>query len=280
MGKHNKIHASAELQKERTLDQFYTNQDIVVCCLDFLEAIVGKDGLEVHDLWIEPSAGTGAFLEHLPCPRLGIDLDPKHPEIIQGDFLSWECPGDIESPIVVGNPPFGRNANLALAFFNHAARFAKRIALIVPRTFEKESLKRRLDAAFHLQGERVLPGESFSFQGQPYTVPTVFQVWERRETARRSVSGPTTHPDFVFCKREEADFAIQRVGVRAGAVKPDFSKVADASHYFVKAVSMSPEDLAGIFERIDYTGVKYSTAGNPSVSKRELIALYEKTSEA
>jgi len=37
---------------------------------------------------------------------------------------------------VIGNPPFGYRACLALAFVNHAARFADYIVMILPMGFQ------------------------------------------------------------------------------------------------------------------------------------------------
>ena len=76
--------------------------------------------------------------------------------------------------------------------------------------------------------------------------------------------------DFIFVDKSEADFAIQRVGVAAGKVKVDFEKYAVASHYFIKA----NEKVRKVFEKINWSSVKGNTAGNPSISKSELINLY------
>ncbi len=185
-------------------------------CLDSLRRLIGSDGFSKHDLWIEPSAGAGAFLSQLPPCRIGIDLAPEHPEVERADFLSWLPDQSIKSPIVIGNPPFGKNASLAVRFFNHAAIFASRIAFIVPRTFEKESIQSRLHRAFHLETSLILPQTSFLFEGRPYDVPAVWQVWGRRDELRAVHRSSLTCRDFVFCKPDEADFAVQRIGANAG----------------------------------------------------------------
>jgi hypothetical protein len=203
--------------------------------------------------------------------RLGFDLDPRHHGVIEGNFLEQSIPaGDL---VVVGNPPFGKNASLAVRFFNHCAG-ARIIAMIVPRTFRKPSVINRLDPAYHLVSDETLAPFSFVFEGQPYDVPCCFQIWERRDYQRLRITAPSQHDDFAFVKRGEGDFAVQRVGARAGAVKTISDKIADASHYFIRG----GEDVRKRFETLDYEGVKHDTAGNPSISKPEIVALYSSSS--
>ena len=111
---------------------------------------------------------------------------------------------------------------------------------------------------------------SFELDGKEYDVPCVFQVWIRKENLRQLALKTFTHNDFTFVEKSEADFAIQRVGVAAGKVKIDFEKYAVASHYFIKA----NEKVRKVFEKINWSSVKGNTAGNPSISKSELINLY------
>jgi hypothetical protein len=198
---------------------------------------------------------------------------------MKSDFLTWR-PCGARNPIVIGNPPFGRNSKLAIAFFNHAATFAGRIAFILPRSFEKESVQVRLDRRFHLEGQMRMRGHSFHLAGKARDVPAVWQVWRRCDDLRSVDRGAITHPDFVFCSAEDADFAVQRVGAKAGAVKRGPRQAAPSSHHFIRAVRQGDEDLAEIFEDLDCEAVKERTAGNPSISKRELIALYSARARA
>jgi hypothetical protein len=78
---------------------------------------------------------------------------------------------------VIGNPPFGKNASKAVRFFNQAALFARIIAFIVPRSFEKESIINRLNQNFHLIHVSQLPRNSFSFENIVVDVPCSFCVW-------------------------------------------------------------------------------------------------------
>ncbi len=251
------------------LDQYFTKPELAKRCVEIVERECGLEGRQV----VEPSAGTGSFLRFLPPDTIAVDLDPKAKGITKQDFLAF----DVESErdiITIGNPPFGKNSLLAVAFFNHAAKMSKTVAFIVPRTFRKASVVNRLHRNFHLVFEEACPPDSFIFCGKPYDVPCVFQIWERRDEERAAVALPTRHPDFEFAPKEHADFAIQRVGMGAGSIKTKFKRCAQSSHYFVRARVPTVFDRLGL---IDFDCVKHDTVGNPSVSKRELIALYEAT---
>lgn len=215
---------------------------------------------------IEPSAGTGAFSGLLPSGSLACDIDPKADGIIQADFLKLALPNN-RNIAVIGNPPFGRACGMAIRFFNHAATKAKVIAFILPRTFCKVSVQKKLHRNFHLLYELKLPAFAFIFRGKPYDVPTVFQIWVCRDELRIDVEGNTTHPDFQFTDVKNADFAIQRVGANAGCAHQNFA-VSKSSHYFIKG------NVQHIMAKFDFATVAAQTAGCPSLSKREIVALY------
>ena len=253
----------------RALDRFLTSDSAVQFCLDLLN----KQNWDNIDLWLEPSAGEGAFLRYLPTPRIGLDISPSNnSEIIQKDFLQWS-PHTKSTIAVVGNPPFGKNSSLAVKFFNHSATFADCIAMILPRTFRKDSIVNRLDRNFHLKAETTMPNESYEFEGESYSVPTVFQIWSRKSKKRDLNLPSKSHAHFSFVDKNTGDFAVQRVGVNAGRVKLDMDSISPNSHYFLKEIV---KGVLPIFKRIDWSDVKYETAGNPSISKAELVNQYTK----
>lgn len=270
----------------RQLDQFYTDRSLAEKLVGVVLARLKARGVAVKDQrFLEPSAGEGAFIDALlgqaPSARVaGCDLDPKHPRVEHQDFFERALPAVEERWMVVGNPPFGKNAMLAVRFFNHAAAFADTIAFIVPRTFEKASLKNRLDTRFRLQEEVALDPNSFHFEGERVPVPCVFQIWERLPEGqhRPAIPTPTTHADIRFLKSPQgAAFAFQRVGVRAGCVKDmDAKNLAPPSHYFIAPrEGLDAEVLRARLESVDWQPIKERTAGNPSISKAELIEAYE-----
>ncbi len=254
----------------RTLDQFYTSPTVACDCIAFAMAQFMHLNF---DTLLEPSAGAGAFSDQLGQACLALDIDPRKPGIVQTDFLIWTPPVNLGRTLVIGNPPFGRVARTAIKFFNKAAEFADAIAFIVPLSFRKESIQRQLDLRFHLLSELELPDQSFVFEGAPYSVPCSFQIWERRGEARWLIPKTTTHADFTFCTRDQADFALQRVGANAGRIKPVAEAGSANSHYFLRAKGDATL-LRWRFEKIDFDTVRRNSAGCPSISKTEVVDLY------
>ncbi|WP_199797280.1 SAM-dependent methyltransferase [Erythrobacter sp. QSSC1-22B] len=222
-----------------------------------------------HAQFVEPSAGSGSFFRLLPPGSIGYDIDPKSPDIIKADFLktTLPCVGEI---VIIGNPPFGKNSSMAVKFFNHAARQAKVIAFILPRTFQKTSIINRLDPNFHIAHEELVQDNAFIFEGKPKNVPTVFQIWVRKTEKREKLVLPIEHSDFEFTTADRAEFAIKRVGVGAGRLHHDFT-LSPNSHYFLRANVGGAEATMGT---LDFEAFTKRTAGSPSLSKTELVALY------
>ena len=219
---------------------------------------------------VEPSAGTGSFLRLLPSGSLGYDIDPKYPGIETADFLAVKIQperGSEKRIAIIGNPPFGKNGSMAVLFFNHAASQAQIIALILPRSFRKASIENRIDPDFHRVHEETVPANAFLFRTKPYDVPAVFQIWEFRKQQRTKRHVETKHPDFEFTTADRADFAIQRVGARAGRVHHDFT-MSPNSHYFIRG------DVEAVMAQLDFASVTGDVSGNPSLAKSEIITLY------
>jgi hypothetical protein len=261
------------------LDQFYTNSTVAAECIRELEGLMGP-----IDGWpsiLEPSAGSGSFLTILPEHAIGVDLDPRHPWILKVDYLEWDVP-TLPSPcLVIGNPPFGKNSSLAIEFFNKSAAFADTIAFILPRTFRKGSVIDRLDRNFHLVHERILPIDSFHTpDGVARSVTTCFQVWKRGDAIRKPLSrGPSTHPDWDWLKTSiGATHAIRRVGASAGKMIP-LTSAAPASHFFIKS---NVDDLDVRWDKLwnecwreeKALNAKWDVAGNPSLTKDEIVHYY------
>lgn len=260
----------------RKFDCFYTKEFAVKECMDFLNK--NLSGKKKPTLWVDPSAGEGIFLSHFPKPRVGLEIrSSSNEEIIKSDFLSWTPNGNLRDVITVGNPPFGRGASLAVRFFNHSALFSERIAMILPRSFQKESMLKRIHPNMYLEEELVLNPDSFTFNERNFAVNCVFQIWKKRIESRPFIKREITHRDFEFVKREEADFAIQRVGIYAGRVKFRISDLSLSSHYFLKL--KNPQALKTL-KSLDYSEPKSKTVGCPSLAKYEIVQLYcRETSE-
>ncbi len=249
---------------DERLDQYYTRPDVATHCYAIFQQHVDPAAF----LLVEPSAGTGSFLKVMPAGSVGYDVEPKFPGIWTADFLTVRIDSDRDVAIV-GNPPFGRNAGMAVRFFNHAAAQASVIAFILPRTFRKGSIENRLHRNFHLIREEPVPRDAFLFRGKPFSMPAVFQIWERRPYPRPLRPIDTCHPDFAFVTPDRANFAIQRVGARAGRLHHDFT-ASPSSHYFIRG------HVEPVMARIDFRSVAADVAGNPSLSKAEIVELYHK----
>lgn len=262
--------------KSRKLDQFYTKSEVAKKCIDFLykNIKINQDSV----LFIEPSAGGGSFYNLLPeNNRFGLDIDPKMKEIIKADFFKYDFTTTVSKKFVItiGNPPFGKNSSLALKFLNKSANFSNYIAFIIPKTFKKNSTVKKINKNIHLIAELDLDKSSFIFNNNDYDVPCIFQIWEKKSYQRKDIIESLTHHDFIFSTQDDADFAIRRVGGLAGKIILEFKSYAKSSHYFIKATK-NKNDLIDIFKQIDWNDAKYNTAGNPSISKTEIIKFYQK----
>lgn len=167
-------------------DQFFTHPLVAQRCWNTLKTI----DISGFESIIEPSAGDGSFLDLLPKEkRVGVDLVKQHSEVIESDFFKWYpdnySPLFIDSKsnnMIVGNPPFGKNSNLAIRFFNHGAVFADTIAFVIPRTWRKWSVQHKLDNRFGLYLDATLPFQSFYVDDKPWhRIRCCFQVWSKRE---------------------------------------------------------------------------------------------------
>jgi predicted RNA methylase len=262
--------------RSELLDQYYTKRPIAKELYEITVSFLNENNIE-FDCWLEPAAGDGAFFELLPPDsRLGIDIDARLDEIIEDNFFTI----DIKEfrglrYVAIGNPPFGKNATLAIRFFNRCADMCEVVAFIVPRTFKKPSVINRLHPCFHKMFEKELPDNSFEIEGIEKTVPCVFQIWVKRPDDRLRIRCHRCHPDLEFLppdRLHEATILFQRVGGGAGTFKDpgEGSGYSWKSNYHIRCSTATARVLRTIVEWPS----KYDTAGNPSISKSDLIEAY------
>ncbi|MFI8667232.1 hypothetical protein ACIGGE_12420 [Qipengyuania sp. NPDC077410] len=158
---------------------------------------------------------------------------------------------------------------MAVKFFNHAALFGDVIAMVFPLSFQKVSVQNRLDLNFHLVEEIILPKNAFIFDGKPKHVPTVFQIWVKKDVPREKIKLATSHDDLDFTTWDHANIAISRVGSKAGCLHWDFDKSSQTT-FFIRA---SPKVIK-ILMSLDLRTPAMRTTGQRSLAKTELIALY------
>ena len=261
--------------RENSKDQFYTKPAVAAECVRALLETIGERANEY--LWIEPSAGSGAFLRSLSpsLEHIGLDIEPHGEGIVEANFLEWTLPPLPPGKKVCcfGNPPFGRQSSLAKAFIRRAAEFSDVIAFILPRSFVKPSMSGAFPLQFHCVHTHELPPNSFSVNGADYDVPCVFQIWQLGDEDR-TIEAKIPAVGFQYVKSSDADaadydIAFRRVGVFAGRCfkKSETEKYSAQSHYFLKFEGTV--DIDALIESINAHEFPTNTVGPRSLSKSE-----------
>lgn len=255
--------------QKHLLDKFYTKPEVA-------SGYILKADSQDFTTIIEPSAGSGAFSNQIPnC--IALDLEPEGVGIIQQDWFDFSyVKKEGEKVLVIGNPPFGQQNSLAVRFINHAAKFADRIAFILPISFMKASVQARIDLNMHLTHEEELPKDSFTFNDESYDVKCVFQIWDRKDTKRekQDKTDLNTNNLFDFVKKDASpDAAIQRVGGNAGKATSSYDGKSMASNYFIRFKNQKDRDnLKAVIESLN--AVSYPSrdlaVGPRSISKSEM----------
>jgi len=246
------------------LDQFYTKKDVVIKCLGYLN-------LDEFDTIIEPSAGDGAFLnEIIHKNKIGYDIEPKSDIILKQDYLTLNVENFVnKKTLVVGNPPFGRNSKMALAFIKKSI-FADTIAFILPKGFKKRSMIDKIPLNYEILIIEDLDNDNFIFEGSDYFVPCVWMVMKKTDKLRDKEK-KIKPKKFTFVDKIHANLAIRRVGVNAGKPFLDVN-VSEQSHYFIHVEN--PDEL---FKKINKDLFSHNdTTGPRSISKNELINILDK----
>lgn len=252
--------------RKNKFDKFFTKESVAKKCID-------QVNLKDFDTIIEPSAGSGSFSNQIEgC--VAFDIEPENEKIIKKDWFKYQHPERKGKTLVIGNPPFGEQNNLAVSFFNHSSNFASTIAFILPKSFKKESIQSRLNKNFHLVKEMELEEKSFELNNEDYSVSTVFQVWEKRDYQRKINKSKKTSYLFDFTKKEDADLRIPRVGGNAGKATLSLD-AAMPSNYFIKNNSgLSNADFVDFVNRLNFPSINHTT-GPRSLPKGELIKVVE-----
>lgn len=250
-----------------TKDQYYTRRQVAETCV---KGILDCLPWASSALWIEPSAGAGAFLGIYGGETIALDLEPKAAGVIAQDFLKWTSNANTSKRIFFGNPPFGRQGSIAKKFLRHACeQGADALAFILPRSFMKPSMYGCIPLTFHLIKEEELPKDSFEVNKEAYDVPCVFQIWEKRGDERECPEKEEAD-GFVYVKPGEAyHLAFRRVGGDAGKTfLRGETKPSVQSHHFLKFDDGI--DVAEIQKRVNRHIFPSNTTGPRSLSKAEI----------
>lgn len=261
-GMREKMPKTTGLQRQNN-EQYYTQQHVA----DTLVDVVSQHcDLSRFDAIVEPSAGTGVFIEALSKvvdenTVVAYDIEPKHASIQQGDFLKQTLPTDLNI-LVIGNPPFGRQSSLAKQFIKHSCTFASTIAFILPLSFKKESMTTCFDMYFHKVYEQEMDPKSFTYLQKMYAVPCVFQIWKKQDDARQQKLVCHPNNSYMFTTQDNmfTNVAFRRVGGRAGIFVFD---------------GFETDNFKEKLNSIEWQ--HNNTVGPKSISKQELIRELNKT---
>lgn len=272
----NKLHSIQQQNKglkRNVIDKYYTKHNIVELCINNIKKNININN---NDLIIEPSAGNGSFIKEiksLSSNYLFLDLKPEHQDIIKQDFLEFninKITNKYNKIHVIGNPPFGRQSSLAIKFIKKSCSFCDSISFILPKSFKKESLKKKIPLNFHLLNEFDLPNNSFLVNNIEYDVPCIFQIWNKKIYNRKKHKN-IKPSGFLFVKKNEnPDISFRRIGVNAGNIDVNIIDKSVQSHYFIKFIN----NISLIDNIKNISKIKYefnNSVGPKSISKQELI---------
>lgn len=273
-------------------DQFYTKDHIAKECYDTLLNFLKTKMKNENFLFLEPSVGKGAFYNLLPINnRIGIDIDPKvqDKDVFKLNFFDFELNSSEignRDLIVIGNPPFGKQCNLAIKFFNKCDYLnAKIIAFIIPRTFKRTSVQNSISLNYNLKMNKDLPTKN-CFE-PTLSVKCCFQIWERNIIPRTKIPLITTSPDFEFVKYGKLDefnqptppepilfdFAMKAFGSNCGQLElnKEYSFRPKSWHFIKSKIDI--DLLISRFKHLDYS-ISKDSCRQDSLGKSDLISLY------
>jgi hypothetical protein len=245
-------------------DKFYTKTDLVI-------ELIKDINFESYSTVIEPSAGNGSFSNNINHKNLiALDILPENENIVKMNWFdfSYKKEGKI---LVIGNPPFGVQCNLVIEFFKKCYEIqADTIAFILPKSFKKGSLKNKINLNYHLIKEVDIDDNSFMLEGEDYSVPCIFQVWEYSDSKREKINLKKTSKLITFVKKQDnPNYSFRRVGFYAGIISNDIISKSEQSHYFIKS-SESIRDFL-----FNYRWEHNNTSGPKSIGKGEIISIVE-----
>ena len=276
------------------LDKFYTQDHVAKQCFEFLHSQLN---ISENAIYLEPSAGAGSFI-NLLSHYIALDIAPEDDRIKKQDYLKYEV--DKENFITIGNPPFGNRSKLAIDFFNKAATMSDVIAFILPVSFMKWSVQKNLSSNFALYNYLYLEPESFTSNGKPYSVRTVFQIWVKKGSQydnginlRLTKQPPISHEDFKIWQynatpesvkyiEEDWEYATYRQGYH------DYNQIFTRKNYdyikekmtadkkkqqffFIKPLTEEAENL---ILNMDFNALAERNTATPGFGKGDFVSYY------
>ena len=175
----------------REKDQFFTPHETAEKCMNIFITKMRNLGEDTTKFtYIEPSVGSGVFWNLFPEQRrIALDIEPKIPEAIKQNYLTWKPQeSDDCKYVVIGNPPFGLRGNLALRFINHSAEFSEYVAFILPQFFDSDGRgtpKKRIKKLCLIHSEVIKTNFQYP-DGKDVKVNVIFQIWSKNKKQETS----------------------------------------------------------------------------------------------
>ncbi len=176
--------------------------------------------------------------------------------------------------VIIGNPPYGPVARLAVAFLNHAFDICDDVRLVMPRSLTgRTAILNRIRLDIECKYDELLPFDTF-----PSNIQANYQKWV---PGKREKAGLTTnHGDWTWLKRESCempDLVIRASGTRSGAMyfpgHPKFERYCDTSYYLkVKASPVVVERFKEMEQ--DLIKAADSCNGRPHAGKTFIVSFY------
>lgn len=257
------------------LDKFYTDKKVSKRLIELTKEKINN----MNDyMIIEPSAGDGSFSDYLFKSFDNVealDIEPDKDYITKMDYFDFVADKDTKY-LVIGNPPFGRISSLAYKFLDHSMKYADYVCFLIPRTFKRQSMMKKINKNFHLLYQEDLPIGVFIPKSM--SAKTVYQIWEKRNYKREVPILKDTTKDFSVLKikdRMKSDFAIRAYGSKCGNISEDIKNLAPRSWHFIKT-NINKDILIDRIRQIDFS-FSTDTVRQDSVGMKELIHYYNES---
>lgn len=214
-------------------DKYYTKPSLAEKYVNIFKEVINPTD---NDIIVEPSAGDGSFSDILRSHSnlYSYDIEPKKSYITELDFLQLDVSIFDDMKVhCIGNPPFGKNGNLANSFVKKCSEFAESISFILPKSFKKPSCYRAFPLKFHKIFQEDCPDKSFVVNGEEYTAECVFQIWIKKEYEREKEHIPTPLGYKYVKKNQNPHISVTRVGGSSGRATTSYQKKSIQSNLFI-----------------------------------------------